>query len=96
MTIGFQGESMGELARLLMQAPETRRPVTNRVGLAGTFDGALSFAPEPPPGLPRLPGSDDGVSIFTALQEQLGLKLEPERGAIDVLVIESAKKPNEN
>ena len=94
--MGFQGESMDELARLLTQAPETRRMVTNKTALAGTFDGALSFAPEPLPGFPRLPGSADGVSVFTALQEQLGLKLEVERGPVDVLVVDSAEKPTAN
>jgi uncharacterized protein (TIGR03435 family) len=50
----------------------------------------LTFAPEPLPGFPRVPGGENGVSVFTALQEQWGLKLEPGRGPVDVLVVESA------
>jgi uncharacterized protein (TIGR03435 family) len=94
MTIGFQGASASELARRVI--PERDRPVLDRTGLSGTFDGELTFAPEPLPGFPRLPGSENGVSVFTALQEQWGLKLEPARGPIEMLVIESARMPTEN
>jgi uncharacterized protein (TIGR03435 family) len=94
MTLRFQGETMAEFARRLI--PQGDRPVLDRTGLAGTFDGELTFAPEPPPGFPRLPGSENGVSVFTAIQEQLGLKLEPERGLVDILVIASARKPTDN
>lgn len=92
MTMRFQGETMNEIARLLV-GPETLRPVTNKSGLSGTFDGVLSFAPEPLPGFPRLPESVNGVSLFTALQEQFGLKLEPTRGPVTVLVVDGAERP---
>jgi uncharacterized protein (TIGR03435 family) len=93
MTIGFQGETTSELARCVI--PERDRPVLDKTGLSGTF-GELTFAPEPLPGFPRLPGSENGVSVFTTLQEQWGLRLEPARGPIEVLVIEAAEKPTEN
>ena len=62
------------------------RPVVDRTGLTGRFDFTLDWAPE---------GSTDtdAPSIFTALQEQLGLKLQPARGAVDVLVIDSVERP---
>ena len=94
MTISFKGETTSELARRVI--PERDRPVVDKTGLSGTFDGELTFAPEPLPGFPRLPGSENGVSVFTALQEQWGLKLEPERGPVGILVIESAQKPTAN
>jgi uncharacterized protein (TIGR03435 family) len=94
MTIGFQGETTSELARRVI--PERDRPVLDKTGLSGTLDGELTFAPEPLPGFPRLPGSENGVSVFTALQEQWGLRLEPARGPVEVLVIEAAEKPTEN
>lgn len=94
MTISFRGETTSELARRVI--PERDRPVLDKTGLSGTFDGELTFAPEPLPGFPRLPGSENGLSVFTALQEQWGLKLEPERGPIEILVIESAQKPTAN
>lgn len=94
MTISFRGQSMPQFARVLLE--EARRPVLDRTGLAGIFDGAVSFAPDPLPGLPAPPGCDGCVTIFTALQEQLGLKLEPARGPVDVLVVDSADQPTEN
>jgi uncharacterized protein (TIGR03435 family) len=95
MTIELQGESMAELARIL-HLPDTGRTVLDKTGLAGSFDAELTFAPEPLPGFPRLPGSENGVSLFTALQEQLGLKLAPDRGPVEILVIDGAEHPTGN
>jgi bla regulator protein BlaR1 len=78
--------------------------VVDKTGLAGNFDWTLEFAPDPnmagrgdlpqpPPGVgPERPASD-GPSIFSALQEQLGLKLDSTKGPVDVLVIDRAEKP---
>src|SRR4030095_4721209 len=69
------------------------RPVFDRTGLDGSFDLALTFDPASiAPGVPGAPPGpartdDTSPSIVTALQEQLGLKLESTRGPIDVLVI---------
>lgn len=70
MTIGFRGETTSDLAGRIIPARD--RPVLDKTGLTGTFDGELTFTPEPLPGFPRLPGSDNGVSVFTALPEQWG------------------------
>jgi uncharacterized protein (TIGR03435 family) len=94
MTITFVGETTREMARGLL--PERSRPVVDKTGLAGTFDGELTFAPEPLPGFPRLLGSENGTSVYTALPEQMGLKLEPARGPVEVLVIDHAELPTEN
>jgi uncharacterized protein (TIGR03435 family) len=75
------------------------RPVVDRTALPGSFDIELTFDPastaQAPPGAPPgpLPLDDSKPSIFTALQEQLGLKLESTRGPIDVLVVDQAKPP---
>ena len=62
------------------------RPVVDRTGLTGRFDFTLNWAPEGSP-------DSDAPSLFTALQEQLGLRLQPARGAVDVLVIDSVERP---
>jgi uncharacterized protein (TIGR03435 family) len=96
MTVSIRGEPLRELMRAL--ETETRRPVLDQTNLSGTFDGTLSFVPEPLPGFPPLPPGQqaNGESAFTALQEQLGLRLEAARGSADVLVIDSAERANEN
>jgi uncharacterized protein (TIGR03435 family) len=97
------GVSMAQLATSLSRL--VKRTVLDRTLLTGTFDFELQWTPE---GLPqrspdavdqpiRLNGSDvdpNGPSIFTALREQLGLKLESKDGPVDVLVVDSASRPN--
>jgi uncharacterized protein (TIGR03435 family) len=83
-----------------------RRVVIDRTGLSGGFDLDVDFTPDQmppagqaqvPPGAPPLPSIDpNGPSIFTALQEQLGLKLDPRRGPVDVLVIDRVEHPTED
>jgi uncharacterized protein (TIGR03435 family) len=89
MTARFVGETPAGIARLLT-GPDTQRVVIDHTGLAGTFDGALAFTPAPLPGFPSLPGADSGTSIFTALQEQFGLRLQSDRAMVEVLTIISA------
>ena len=78
------------------------RLVIDRTGLAGSFDFELSFDPsstaKAPPAAPpgSTPRDDTAPSIVTALQEQLGLKLESTRGPVDVLIVDSAEAPTEN
>ena len=67
------------------------RMVVDRTGLEGPFDFELRFAPAG--GQPPI---DDRPSIFTAVQEQLGLKLEATTAAVEVLVVDSVSLPAEN
>ena len=75
------------------------RPVFDRTSLQGIYDWDLEWTPAPgepaPPGTPP-PVNLDAPSIFTAVQEQLGLRLESGRGPVDVLVIDSIDRPTEN
>jgi uncharacterized protein (TIGR03435 family) len=62
----------------------------------GGAGGGVALGVGPPPGAPALPPIDpNGPSVFTALQEQLGLKLESARGQVNVLVIDRAERPAE-
>jgi uncharacterized protein (TIGR03435 family) len=65
------------------------RRVVDKTNLEGKFDFQLEFAPEKET-------DSDRPSIFTALQDQLGLKLEASRGPVEILVIDSAELPSEN
>jgi len=84
------------------------RPVIDKTGLTGKYDYELEFAPEPGQGMIRMgppgpPGDSSGATdpsglpgIITAVQ-QLGLKLEPSKNQVEMLIIEKAEKvPVEN
>lgn len=64
------------------------RPVLDRTGIGGEFDVDLEWTRDESP--------DSGPSIFTALQEQLGLKLETQKGVVDVLAIDHVERPSAN
>ena len=68
------------------------RSVMDKTGLKGNYNFKMTFTPDT--GLQGAAG--DGPSIFTALQEQLGLRLESEKGPVEVLVVDSARKASEN
>jgi uncharacterized protein (TIGR03435 family) len=69
------------------------RPVIDRTGLTGRYDYTLKWMPEPGLGPPGPPVDPDAPNIFTAVQEQLGLKLESARGPVEVVVIDRLEKP---
>jgi uncharacterized protein (TIGR03435 family) len=85
-TIHGQKVSMAKLANDLTGT--MARPVLDRTGLAGEFDFKIDYAIEG--------HAEVGPSMFTALQEQLGLRLQAARGAVESLEIESAQKPAGN
>lgn len=86
--LSADGASMSHLARAL--SPIVGRPVVDRTGLLEGFDFVLRFAQDPASTDPRFP------SIFTGLTEQLGLKLEPTRAPVEVLVIDRVERPSDN
>jgi uncharacterized protein (TIGR03435 family) len=94
MTLMLQGVRLARLAMLLQN--EVERVIVDRTGLDGTFDLELEFAPQGrrPVGLPGSPSpSSDGPPLATALQEQLGLRLESVRGPVPVVIVERAELP---
>lgn len=71
------------------------RPVIDKTGLGGTYDGKLTYTPSMHSNRVGEPGLDD-ISIFTAVQEQLGLKLDAATGSIRTLVIDHVEQPSGN
>jgi bla regulator protein blaR1 len=100
MAVG--GSPMTQIATSL--AMFAGRIVVDKTGLAGNYDFTLSWTPDQmpgagqrPPGAPEPPPIDpNGPSLFTAVQEQLGLKLDSQRGPVAMLVIDRAERPTEN
>ncbi len=81
----------------------TGRIVIDKTGLPGRYDFTLQWTPDErespvPPGGPgdAPPPESTGPSLFTAIQEQLGLKLESQKAPMDILVIDHVEKPSEN
>ena len=100
-----QDMAMSGLARMLSQ--HLGREVVDQTGLKGSYDFTLHFTPDQgpggmPPGPPGAgpppenapPPDTSGPSIFTALEEQLGLKLESQKGPVDIIVIDHIERPS--
>ena len=103
-SISTSGVPLADFARNL--APGAGRLVVDRTGLTGAYDVDLQWTPDQPAvaGAAGAAGDlsavalakADGVSLFAALREQLGLKLEPTKTSAEVLVIESGELPSED
>ena len=87
--IQIRGQGMATLARLLPTFAQ--RPVIDRTGLTGGFDVDLEIPPQS-----TAAGTDTGGGIFTAITEQLGLRLEATTAPLEFIVIESVERPTEN
>ena len=82
---------------LMLQRDE--RPVVDETHLTGTWDFTLKFLPELPPGVSRdqlPPDLADRPSLFDAMPEQLGLRLEPAQGPVQYFVIDHIDRPSPN
>ena len=99
------GQSMTTFANSL--GTQVGRPVLDETGLKGAYDFTLTFMPDsggrglppglPPPGAPELPPIDPNApALPTALQEQLGLRLESGKGPVEMIVIDSIEQPTED
>jgi uncharacterized protein (TIGR03435 family) len=72
------------------------RVVVDKTGLDGRYELTLKWSPDEAAAGPGGPSADAGPSIFTAIQEQLGLRLESGKGPIPILVVDHLEKPSEN
>lgn len=101
-TIVAGGVSLAQLANTLSGL--VNRVVVDRTGVADNFEFTLRWTPEQIPagfdkkaaamGLP--PIDADGPSLFTAMREQLGLKVDAQKGPVDILIVDRAERPHEN
>ena len=101
--VNFEGGTLSMLAGLLGLILD--RPVIDKTGITNHIQVQLKFSsddsagPRPAttdPGAPPAVSSPDAPGIFEAMQEQLGLKLVPAKGPVDVLVIDHIEKPSQN
>ena len=94
-TVWHGSGGMAVLIYSISRERDIDRRIVDRTGLTGTFDIDLTFDSARPrlEGLNEITPSDDGTSVFTALQEQLGLKLEARHDAVAATVIDHVEKP---
>jgi uncharacterized protein (TIGR03435 family) len=107
--LSFEKGTIASLARQL--SVQLGRMVIDRTDLKDEYDVTLEWRPEPdqggpeayglpprpePPPVPPPPTNTKGPSIFTAVQEQLGLRLDSQKGAVEVLVIDRVRKPSDD
>ena len=94
--ISWGTQTMRQFASILSDT--LQRPVVDRTGLEGNFSAVLTYTPDSG----RVTGADqpatdpNAASIFTALQEQLGLRLDSTRGPVEILVIDHIERPTED
>jgi uncharacterized protein (TIGR03435 family) len=104
-SIQSRGGNIAFLAHALSRT--LGRTVVDKTGLTGIYDFALNWTPDesmgnvfdgPQGGPPKddAPPDANGPSLFTALEQQLGLKLQSEKGKVDVIVIDHIDLPTEN
>ncbi len=87
---GFTRMTMNQLAAHLsgqVGAADLERQVIDKTNLTGEYDFILKWTADP---------KFDGPSIFTAIQEQLGLKLQPDKAPVEVMVIDHLEQPSAN
>jgi uncharacterized protein (TIGR03435 family) len=101
--VEIEGATLSMFAGLLAMALD--RPVIDKTGISSYFEIHLAFSPDDSPAtrpVPADPGASaaarppDAPGIFQAIQEQLGLRLVPAKGPVDVLVIDHIERPTEN
>ena len=102
MTLRVTNATMGDVASVI-QTGVLDKPVVDQTGLTEKYDFMLKFTPEqgqmlglggaPPP---QPDNADAPPDIFTAMQQQLGLKLESTKAPADVIVIDHIERPSEN
>lgn len=99
VVLGGRDIPLEHLATYLPAVHDFGRPVVDRTGIEGTFDFSLNWLPEPndPPILgPGGFADADGPGLLQAMKEQLGLKLQPEKENMQVLVVDHVERPSEN
>jgi len=104
MSFNVRNATLGEVASVL-QGSLLDKPVVDQTGLTDRYDFILKFTPDasqmagfgpPPPGTAATDNADAPPDLFTAFQQQLGLKLESTKAAADVMVIDKVEKPSAN
>jgi uncharacterized protein (TIGR03435 family) len=95
--LNCQATTMSTLAQMLSAVGKTGRQVMDKTSLTGTYDFVLSWTPEQTDSpASESPQESTGTSIFSSVQEQLGLKLNSSKDTFEMLVIDHIERPTDN
>jgi len=89
--IALRAQTLDALTKVLTHVPDVDRVVVDETGLKGRYDITLTWAPDS-----QQNEADSDLSFFTALKEQLGLKLIPSKSSVDTIVVDHLEMPSEN
>jgi len=92
----FSGQAVAMSTLTSFMEYHLHRTIVDKTGLTGKYDIQLTWAPDHDGPLDPSAASDTAPSLFTAFEEQLGLKLLPSKGPVDTLVIDRLEQPSEN
>jgi uncharacterized protein (TIGR03435 family) len=98
MLMPARNATMGDFVSVLQRAI-LDHPVVDKTGLTGRFDFDLEWAPDETQfggDVPAAPDDAPSAPLFTAIQQQLGLKLTATRGPVQALVVDNAERPSPN
>jgi uncharacterized protein (TIGR03435 family) len=98
LNVGARNVTMGQIASSLNGMGILGRPVVDQTGFSGTFDFALEFTPEIPNGVSPVETQSDssGPTFLSALPDQLGLKLQSQKGPVHLIIVDHVEHPSEN
>ena len=87
--------SMAQIVSTFTSLGSLGRPVIDQTGLQGKFDWFIEYLPEYPPGA-NLPPEASGPSFVDALKDQLGIRLIPQKGPFDYILVDHIEHPSQN
>jgi uncharacterized protein (TIGR03435 family) len=98
LRVGARNVTMEFIANQLSAVGQLERPVIDRTGLGGNFDFALEWTPERLAAQPAVTDlqPDPGPTFLEAIKDQLGLKLESQKGPAQVIILDHVEHPSEN
>lgn len=102
LTFRIKNATIGEFVTILQGGIVLDKPLVDQTGLSGKYDSVLNFTPDPSqvagprPQERKADSPDAPPDLFTAFQQQLGLRLQSVKAPVDVLVIDRVEKPSAN
>ena len=94
--MGARNLAWGQFADLVGLMGRLERPVLDKTGLSGNFDFVLEWTPQLNRPVPDFQPDESGPTFLEAVQDELGLKLDPQTRPVETLIVDHAEEPSEN